>query len=101
VDACQSETAPHAERLLGAVLVHAARCITSPQRPPVETDSNYGELFSLWDGCSARLTRLDTEALRAMRPGLGAITTRRRRILGASSCCRCARRRSASAKGGL
>jgi sterol desaturase/sphingolipid hydroxylase (fatty acid hydroxylase superfamily) len=36
-----------------------------------ETDSNYGELFSLWDRLFGTLNRLDTEALRAMRPGLG------------------------------
>jgi sterol desaturase/sphingolipid hydroxylase (fatty acid hydroxylase superfamily) len=35
------------------------------------TDSNYGELFSIWDRCFGTYTSLSEEALRATRFGLG------------------------------
>jgi sterol desaturase/sphingolipid hydroxylase (fatty acid hydroxylase superfamily) len=60
-----------AERLLGAVLVTPALHHVHHSARQSETDSNYGELFSLWDRLFGTLNRLDTEALRAMRPGLG------------------------------
>lgn len=36
-----------------------------------ETDSNFGELFSVWDHVFGSYVRLEREQLRAMRPGLG------------------------------
>lgn len=62
---------PRTERLLGAVLVTPALHHVHHSAHQPQTDSNYGELFSLWDRLFGTLTRLDTDALRAMRPGLG------------------------------
>jgi sterol desaturase/sphingolipid hydroxylase (fatty acid hydroxylase superfamily) len=61
-----------ADRLLAAVLVTPALHHVHHSAHQTETDSNYGELFSLWDRLFGTLTRLDEDQLRAMRAGLGA-----------------------------
>jgi sterol desaturase/sphingolipid hydroxylase (fatty acid hydroxylase superfamily) len=60
-----------AERLLGTVLVTPALHHVHHSAHQPETDSNYGELFSVWDRLFGTLKRLDVDQLRAMRPGLG------------------------------
>jgi sterol desaturase/sphingolipid hydroxylase (fatty acid hydroxylase superfamily) len=60
-----------AERLLATVLVTPALHHVHHSARQAETDSNYGELFSFWDRLFRTWSRLSTEALREMRPGLG------------------------------
>jgi len=60
-----------ADRTLRAALITPAMHHVHHSAVPAETDSNYGDVFSLWDRLFGTYRGLDDEALAAMRIGLG------------------------------
>ncbi len=59
------------DRRLRALLVTPAMHHVHHSSRRRETDSNFGELFSVWDHLFGTCVRLEREELLAMRPGLG------------------------------
>lgn len=60
-----------AERALEMVLVTPATHYVHHSARQFETDSNYGELFSVWDRLFGTFQRLEADELHALRAGLG------------------------------